>query len=192
MSNRAVYATIEQINDNQWSVNYVDVDNSGTNIVETLSSAYNNYDNDEVSQFFKDVCTKTSGVNKIGVLTGEIQEINGSILALSNSSIYADVQSSVKNDGEPETKTLSSLNECLDFVSSKTGDGVSAVLVKSDDMVDFFWFYSGKNEVPFAEEVTPVEGWGSVCEITDVPAGEWFGADVWTLAYFYVNAVFER
>ena len=134
----------------------------------------------------------SSGINKIGVLTGEIQEINGSILTLSNSSIYADVQSSVKNDGEPETKTLSSLNECLDFVSSKTGDGVSAVLVKSDDMVDFFWFYSGKNEVPFAEEVTPVEGWGSVCEITDVPAGEWFGADVWTLAYFYVNAVFER
>lgn len=192
MSNQAIYATIKQSQDNQWSVHYVDVDDSGTDIVETLSSACNNYDKDEVSQFFEDVCTKTSGINKIGVLTGEIQEINGSILALSNSSIYADVQSSVKNDGEPETKTLSSLNECLDFVSSKTGDGVSAVLVKSDDMVDFFWFYSGKNEVPFAEEVTPVEGWGSVCEITDVPAGEWFGADVWTLAYFYVNAVFER
>ena len=192
MSDQAIYATIKQIHDDQWSVHYVDVDDSGADIVETLSSACNNYDKDEVSQFFEDVCTKTSGINKIGVLTGEIQEINGSILALSNSSIYADVQSSVKNDGEPETKTLSGLNECLDFVSSKTGDGVSAVLVKSDDMVDFFWFYSGKNEVPFAEEVTLVEGWGSVCEITDVPAGEWFGADVWTLAYFYVNAVFER
>lgn len=192
MSNRAVYATIEQVNDNQWSVNYVDVDNSGTNIVETLSGACSNYDKDEVSQFFKDVCTKTSGVNKIGVLTGEIQEIDGSILALSNSSIYADVRSPVENDGNPEVKTLSSINECLNFVSEMTGDGVSAVLVKSDDMVDFFWFYSGKDEVPFAEEVVLDEGWVSVCEITEVPAGEWFGADVWTLAHFYVNAVFER
>lgn len=192
MSNRAVYATIKQIHDDNWSVHYVDVDDSGADIVEILSSACNNYDKDEVSQFFEDVCTKTSGVNKIGVLTGEIQEIDGSILALSNSSIYADVRSSVKNDDKPETKTFSSLNECLDFISEMTGDGVNAVLVKSDDMVDFFWFYSGKDEVPFAEEVIPDEGWGSVCEITDVPAGEWFGADVWTLAYFYVNAVFER
>ena len=192
MNNQAIYATIEQVNDNQWSVNYVDVDNSGTNIVETLSGACSNYDKDEVSQFFEDVCTKTSGINKIGVLTGEIQEIDGSILALSNSSIYADVRSPVENDGNPEVKTLSSINECLNFVSEMTGDGVSAVLVKSDDMVDFFWFYSGKDEVPFAEEVVPDEGWVSVCEITEVPAGEWFGADVWTLAHFYVNAVFER
>lgn len=192
MSDQAIYATIKQIHDDQWSVHYVDVDDSSADIVETLSSACNNYDKDEVSQFFEDVCTKTSGINKIGVLTGEIQEIDGSILALSNSSIYADVRSSVENDGKSEVKTLSSLNECLEFVSEMTGNGVSAVLVKSDDMVDFFWFYSGKNEVPFAEEVTPVEGWGSVCEITYVPAGEWFGADVWTLAYFYGNAVFER
>jgi len=195
MSNRAIYATIKQIHDDNWSVHYVDVDDSGTGIVETLSSACNNYDKDEVSQFFEDVCTKTSGINKIGVLTGEIQEIDGSILAMSNSSIYADVHSSIKNDDDkskPEAKTFSSLNECLDFVSEMTGDGVNAVLVKSDDMVDFFWFYSGKDEVPFAEEVVSDEGWGSVCEITDVPAGEWFGADVWTLAYFYVNAVFER
>lgn len=192
MSDQAIYATIKQIQDNQWSVHYVDVDDSGADIVETLSSACNKYDKDKVSQFFENICTKTSGINKIGVLTGEIQEIDGSILALSNSSIYADVRSSVKNDGKPEVKTLGSLNECLDFISEMTGDGVNAVLVKSDDMVDFFWFYSGKDEVPFAEEVVSDEGWGSVCEITDVPAGEWFGADVWTLAYFYVNAVFER
>lgn len=145
MSNRAIYAIIKQIHDDNWSVHYVDVDDSGADIVETLSSACNNYDKDKVSQFFEDVCTKTSGINKIGVLTGEIQEIDGSILALSNSSIYADVRSSVKNDGKPETKTFSSLNECLDFISEMTGDGVNAVLVKSDDMVDFFWFYSDKD-----------------------------------------------
>ena len=51
MSNRAIYATIKQIHDDKWSVHCVDVDDSGTDIVETLSSACNNYDKDEVSQF---------------------------------------------------------------------------------------------------------------------------------------------
>lgn len=193
MGNQSIYAVIEQTQDNQWSVRHVDVDNSDTSIVKTLSSAYNNYPKDEVSQFFEDVCTKASKINKIGLLTSEIQEIDGSVLALSDSSIYADVRSVAKDDNKSEVKIFDSLlTECLDFISGKTGDGVSAVLVKSDDTADFFWFYSGKDEVPFAEEVVPDEGWGSVCEITDVPAGEWFGADVWTLAYFYMNAVFER
>jgi hypothetical protein len=38
MNNQAIYATIEQVNDNQWSVNYVDVDNSGTDIVESMTT----------------------------------------------------------------------------------------------------------------------------------------------------------